>query len=149
MKRQQGFTLIELMIVVAIIGILAAIAIPQYQNYVARAQAAEAITLLSGAKTPVEEYATTNGGFPDSTAFDALGVKTSGTYVSSIKSENAKSDGSGDLKATFKSSKISSELQGKTIIFQRTESGTSGIFNWSCDTTNSTVASKFLPAPCN
>ena len=61
MNAQKGFTLIELMIVVAIIGILAAIALPAYQNYTARAQAAEAITLLGGLKTRIVDIAATSG----------------------------------------------------------------------------------------
>ena len=65
MKRiNSGFTLIELMIVVAIIGILAAVAIPQYQNYVARAQVAEGLALATVAKTALVEYRSTTGKWP-------------------------------------------------------------------------------------
>ena len=94
---QKGFTLIELMIVVAIIGILAAVAIPAYGDYTARAQAAEAFTLMDGLKTPMTEAYTSEGSFYILTAADVAanaaaapanviqGVQgiTSGKYVAS------------------------------------------------------------------
>src|SRR5690349_22230980 len=64
MRQAKGFTLIELMIVVAIIGILAAIAIPAYQDYIARAQASEAVQLLAGGKTPLYEFFANEGRWP-------------------------------------------------------------------------------------
>src|SRR5690606_18038089 len=84
---QKGFTLIELMIVVAIIGILAAVAIPAYQDYTARAQASEAVNLLGGIKTPIVEYFQTEGEAP---TLSKLGnVTKSGKYVSSITASPA------------------------------------------------------------
>jgi len=81
-KQQKGFTLIELMIVVAIIGILAAVAIPAYSNYIKRAKFTDPLGLLAGIKTPAEEYYGLNGSLPD---IATIGVKTEGKYTTKIE----------------------------------------------------------------
>jgi len=105
MKRiNLGFTLIELMIVVVIIGILAAVGIPQYQNYVARSQAAEGFSLAGGLKTALAEYRDTHGAFPNGTtdAHSAIGIEDSdaitGKYVTDV---TVSDDGKGTITATF------------------------------------------------
>jgi len=87
-KIQQGFTLIELMIVVAIIGILAAIAIPAYQNYTIRAQVSEGLTLADGVKVAMADYFTNLGTWPTTIGAGATGLNyagvVSGTYVGTV-----------------------------------------------------------------
>ena len=103
----KGFTLIELMIVVAIIGVLAAIGIPQYQNYTARAQATEGLTLAGGLKTALAEYYSVRGSFPNnggSNSNQTIGAEPAdhifGDYVETVA---ASDDGLGTITATFNS----------------------------------------------
>ncbi|EPI3815973.1 pilin, partial [Neisseria gonorrhoeae] len=87
---QKGFTLIELMIVIAIVGILAAVALPAYQDYTARAQVSEAILLAEGQKSAVTEYYLNNGKWPanNGDADVASPGEIKGKYVKEVKVEN-------------------------------------------------------------
>ncbi|HEZ6831585.1 TPA: pilin [Neisseria meningitidis] len=109
---QKGFTLIELMIVIAIVGILAAVALPAYQDYTARAQVSEAILLAEGQKSAVTEYYLNHGIWPANNS--SAGVATSasdikGKYVQSVEVKN------GVITAQMKSSGVNKEIQGKKL----------------------------------
>ncbi|HEZ4826592.1 TPA: pilin [Neisseria meningitidis] len=108
---QKGFTLIELMIVIAIVGILAAVALPAYQDYTARAQVSEAILLAEGQKSAVTEYYLNHGIWPSDNS--AAGVASSSTikgkYVAGVKVEK------GVITAEMKSSGVNKEIQGKKL----------------------------------
>ena len=144
-KLQKGFTLIELMIVVAIIGILAAIAIPAYQDYIARSQVSEAVTLLDGAKTATEEQVAQTGTFPANTAaLTALGVVATGKYVNTVVVTTAGTDGSGVITATMKSQSVSNGIKGKAVSMTRTATG-----SWTCATAATDgLTAKYLPQAC-
>ncbi|ENX2625790.1 pilin, partial [Neisseria gonorrhoeae] len=108
---QKGFTLIELMIVIAIVGILAAVALPAYQDYTARAQVSEAILLAEGQKSAVTEYYLNNGIWPEDNT--SAGVASS----SSIKGKYVKSVtvAKGVVTAEMASSNVNKEIQGKKL----------------------------------
>jgi len=97
-RKQSGFTLIELMIVVAILAILMAIAIPAYQDYTIRSQVSEGMTLAGGARTAVAEFWTDRGDFPGSNASAGLSSSTSiqGEYVTGVTVS-----GAGNITVTF------------------------------------------------
>ena len=149
-KLQQGFTLIELMIVVAIIGILAAIAIPAYQDYTQRAQVGEAFTVVSAAKTAIEEYAQTNGEYPPQADIDALAldlVSPAGQYVDTV----TVTTDTGVVTAVMKATGVGADIAQGTVVFtppqDLSQTGMAGkSFTWVC--TSPDVLQKYLPKSC-
>ena len=141
MIKQNGFTLIELMVVVAVIGVLSAIAIPQYQNYVARAQVAEGFSLVSSGKMAVAEYYNENGSFPTDNATARLGAANTiiGKYVGSVTVGNA-----GALTVAYNTTTAHEKLQGKNFVLTPTDNG--GSISWACGV--GTVGVDYLPNSC-
>jgi type IV pilus assembly protein PilA len=139
---QKGFTLIELMIVVAIIGILAAVAIPAYQDYIGRAQAIEGVNLGAAAKTPLSEFRSDRGSWPTSAA--SVLSSLSGKYTSeiSISAGAATTSPAMTLTVTYKATGLNASVAGATVDITTADGG----INWDC--TGGSLASKFRPGAC-
>lgn len=139
---QKGFTLIELMIVVAIIGILAAVALPAYQDYTARAQVSEAMVLADGARSTVTEYWSNNGGFASSNASYGLASAASitGKYVVSVTVD---SDGLISTKMRGAGA-VSKGIENKILLLSPIVDV--GSVKWACKSND--MDSKYLPSSC-
>lgn len=143
--KQQGFTLIELMIVVAIIGILAAIAIPAYQDYTIRAQVSEGLSLSSGAKIAATEYWQDRGEFPTDNSIVGLGAADGsgiqGKYVTNVAITGTATTG---LITVTYGADANTAIASDTLLLNAVLNA--GSVEWAC--TSTTIFDKHLPSAC-
>jgi len=143
MKKEQGFTLIELMIVVAIIGILAAVALPAYQNYTTRAAVTEALSVAASAKLAMAETFTATGAFPTTNAAAGLPAANliTGTNVASVTIQAANPD----IVVLFNAN--NNTLNGQSVTLRAAAAAGAGSITWTCASTSG-LADANLPANC-
>lgn len=139
MKRTKGFTLIELMIVVSVIGILAAVAVPAYQNYVARTQVIEAYVLLAGLKSMQAQHCADTGSFATTPTLIELGVTTSGKYVAEV-AVNMYGD-TGMMFAIMNSRNIHRGISGEVLSLASADCGKT----WTC---GGSIPVQYRPSAC-
>ena len=146
---QTGFTLIELMIVIAIIGILAAIAVPAYQDYIARSQVTEGLNLTSGFKPALLQFYAQEGRCPTLTELGySASTDTEGSYVNGVDVRTAAAPDLCLIEGTFKASGVNSGIASKhiTIVLKSVVSGGGGTAAWDCKSTD--IEQKYLPKSC-
>ena len=144
MKNQKGFTLIELMIVVAIIAILAAIAISQYQDYVIRSQVSEGSSLADGIKTAVGEFVNNRGYFPaaNSSAGLANALSITGEYVGAVSVSN------GLISATYSGVKANKAIKTPALKLLFSPITHAGSIEWHCKSLSGQLKQKWCPSSC-
>ncbi|MQW91514.1 prepilin-type N-terminal cleavage/methylation domain-containing protein [Acinetobacter wanghuae] len=140
MKQQQGFTLIELMIVVAIIGVLASIAIPTYQNYVARSQFTEVFSFLNTYKNDMHEFYS-EGGHCSGIQEYVSSSNQRGRYVDQVSVNTVGTDCA--LVFQFKSSNVAAGLSAKHVSFIIVGNS----YQWRCESQE--IAQRYLPTSCD
>jgi type IV pilus assembly protein PilA len=143
-KTQKGFTLIELMITVAIVGILAAVALPAYQNYTIRAQVSEGFQLAGGVQTAVSEYYANNGSFPADLTTIGMTAPT-GKYVSGITEAGTATTST--VTVAYGNAATNSKIQAGTLILTGVDDG-NGNIHWKCAPDGTTITTQYVPSSC-